>query len=496
MGLSAAMFLSANSAARVVSLDLVNHSVAVSHLKSNIPNRFIFILGDSAQELPRLQESLAELGIEDFDGCDLIMIDGDYSQEGPLRELRLLRDFSKIHTRLLIDDCHTDENLQCNHARTSSVLAAISDGMINSVSSFAVPRMDSLNFSTSAILGPPTKPLACWCEARYDGVVTDEPQVLPREHSERHKEHEIMASGMRELTSPEITNSSSDVYVFSHVPKTAGSSFQQDFLAALSGTSKVCQHGKWWEHDFRRVLKGESSCKVVSGVVNLPSILSISPNAKVAILLRSPVTHTISCFEHLRRIANVDVKIAIEEHLQLIPKYTSWLAGQAFVDSDEIPVGNYRVKFDGGQSGKLGHAPPERVWVQWESTVEGSVTQSIQRLKRLWFVGITEWYHESFCLLLYQIGKYDWDFCDCSSTVRKTSLLRRGKETSGGSETPALSELNVLPSTRYNFTQAMLKGMHSERKRDELIYGFAQNLFIFRIEKAQADLNSIFLCDQ
>ena len=496
MGLSAAMFLSANSAARVVSLDLVNHSVAVSHLKSHIPNRFIFILGDSAQEIPRLQESLAELGIEDFDGCDLIMIDGDYSQEGPLRELRLLRDFSKIHTRLLIDDCHTDENLQCNHARTSSVLAAISDGMINSVSSFAVPRMDSLNFSTSAILGPPTNPLACWCEARYDGVVTDEPQVLPREHSERHKEHEIMASGMRELTSPEITNSSSDVYVFSHVPKTAGSSFQQDFLAALSGTSKVCQHRKWWEHDFRRVLKGESSCKVVSGVVNLPSILSISPNAKVAILLRSPVTHTISCFEHLRRIANVDVKIAIEEHLQLIPKYTSWLAGQAFVDSDEIPVGNYRVKFDGGQSGKLGHAPPERVWVQWESTVEGSVTQSIQRLKRLWFVGITEWYHESFCLLLYQIGKYDWDFCDCSSTVRKTSLLRRGKETSGGSETPALSELNVLPSTRYNFTQAMLKGMHSERKRDELIYGFAQNLFIFRIEKAQADLNSIFLCDQ
>ena len=82
--------------------------------------------------------------------------------------------------------------------------------------------------------------------------------------------------------------------------------------------------------------------------MNLPSILSISPNAKVAILLRSPVTHTISCFEHLRRIANVDVKIAIEEHLQLIPKYTSWLAGQAFVDSDEIPVGNYRVKFDGG----------------------------------------------------------------------------------------------------------------------------------------------------
>ena len=97
---------------------------------------------------------------------------------------------------------------------------------------------------------------------------------------------------------------------------------------------------------------------------------------------------------------------------------------------------------------------------------------ALTRLNNLFWIGITEHYDASICLLSYQLGQFDSTRCNCSGTLVKPG--NRGA-----------SLKHRLPD---------LRDVYKRTYQDTVLYQRAYELFLLRIHTAESDVGSPILC--
>jgi len=159
-GHSSALFLEANPIAVVISLDLFDaHPESLKLFNEMFPGRFFFFVGDSAQTIPMLNDLLR--GKLPSGGpllCDLISVDGG-GQDG--REFLAWLPHTHSSTRVVVDDCHTVLEAQCNHARSYGMKQMETEAVMSHVTSFQAQRGDTSVHVRNSLN-------SCWCEAFYN----------------------------------------------------------------------------------------------------------------------------------------------------------------------------------------------------------------------------------------------------------------------------------------------------------------------------------------
>jgi hypothetical protein len=274
----------------------------------------------------------------------------------------------------------------------------------------------------------------------------------------------------------------SEIFVFSHLPKAAGTSAQADFMRILGESQKVqsrrmivCQKGERWGPLFQKRVSGNSDCNIVGGEVNIPTIRSVKPDAKIGMMMRSPFLHSISALNHLNRhVAPVKSTLDVEDlvqrlQLKSIPQYQYWLAGKSFQNITVAERVSLRYRAKNGRQFEPG--------IQWISPSKYPVEQSFMVVKSLWWVGIVESYEASMCLLMYQVGTIKRNTCSCA--VRGNLRFSR-KNTNRNS---------------LSFSTSQLKKIWNLRSGDEVLYASAELLFRSRVQKAEKILCYKILCD-
>ena len=272
-----------------------------------------------------------------------------------------------------------------------------------------------------------------------------------------------------------------DIFVFSHVPKAAGTSATHDFQHILqestqlgNGTNIACNDSFVYQRytkEFRDSVAGKSICNIVAGEVNVPSIRESNPAARIGMMIRSPIMHTISALDHLDRQhrlgGSLDVEHMVETlDLKAVPRFTSWLTGYSFsVQWKKNITLSLRIKGENTSTER-------RSGIQWQSVKEGTVKESFSVLKGLWWFGVVEYYQESMCLLRFQSGTFDQTKCACEDKRTKR---------------------NVLPKKLF-LPSGLVQRMWTARKRDEHLYALAVNLFLERVARAEKELGFKFLC--
>lgn len=106
----------------------------------------------------------------------------------------------------------------------------------------------------------------------------------------------------------------------------------------------------------------------------------------------------------------------------------------------------------------------------------------IEMLNEFWFVGVTGFYAESFCLLLWKLGKWDMEKCSCSKEVRGTETHHdHGVDHS---------------LTAENFPEELRKGFWDRNIHEQEVYLCALKIFLKAANKAQEkDVSVDVLCD-
>ncbi len=121
MGTSAAIVLSSNPSARVISFDLLQFAIthaAVHYLHATFPGRLSMVRGDSRSTIARFAALHPEVA------CDVIFVDGGHSTEIALSDFRQFRELAHSETKVIADDMQSDGNV------ASAWGVAIAEGLI------------------------------------------------------------------------------------------------------------------------------------------------------------------------------------------------------------------------------------------------------------------------------------------------------------------------------------------------------------------------------
>ena len=120
MGTSAAIALSSNPRALVISFDLLQFAIthaAVQYLHATFPGRLSMVRGDSRSTIARFAALHPEVK------CDVIFVDGGHSTEIALSDFRQFRELAHSETKVIADDMQ-------NGDVAAAWAAAIAEGLI------------------------------------------------------------------------------------------------------------------------------------------------------------------------------------------------------------------------------------------------------------------------------------------------------------------------------------------------------------------------------
>lgn len=263
-----------------------------------------------------------------------------------------------------------------------------------------------------------------------------------------------------------LTNSTSPdtpLYVFSHIPKVGGTSFEVDFRQLLRRAigARPCEPVKAYFrfNGLLPLLRAEPharSCNVVSAEVNLRTLRTHATNhTKVLMLFRNPLLLRVSIAEH----ANRDQPGGLKQAFPASPydrysRYFGWLEGPCC--GKEL-----KTSFNSSEQHRL------------------ALDRAVRSISDLDFVGITDFYVTTICLLLYDLGEFDAKGCQCP---RPATGRYAG------------SQRNVKGGT-LSFNQDELKRIGAANGLDALLYAHALELFRRRVQAAEDALGLRFFCE-
>ena len=231
---------------------------------------------------------------------------------------------------------------------------------------------------------------------------------------------------------------SGELLIHFHIPKTGGTTFHFLFDKTNCGHRP---HGVKNVYDVIETFdKDRNLCgffsQEFSSYTNLSNSLRHSTNkAKLLVLFRTPLSHVLSAVGHMTR-KRIDACSGIQRAM-----------------SKECTF----YKLDNIQTTYLG---------------QRDLAAALQNLENLFWIGITEHYDASICLLSYQLGQFNPSKCNCTGTLVKPG--NRG-----------INIRHSLPDIREVSKLTNL---------DSILYERAYEIFLKRVYNAEKKLGFPILC--
>ena len=254
-------------------------------------------------------------------------------------------------------------------------------------------------------------------------------------------------------------------YVFSHIPKAAGSSFEKFLMNSNNTGLKFCGPRKTffrWGGEVEAALKAripERDCQIISSEINYYTITSISHIHSVRIMtfFRDPLTLWTSRVDNSYRANR---------------KYDGKISPASYLEqrlSEDANVGSIYLHWLTGEV--IGKGFANRT---------GGLQLALDLLDNTWFIGVVEYYDISICLFTFQIGKYDHQRCSC-----------HGNESHGHQK----KKENVLKS-QVEYRQPHLQRVSvTIHPLDKVIYSAVLKVFFKRLLQAERDSGHMMICD-
>ncbi len=302
-----------------------------------------------------------------------------------------------------------------------------------------------------------------------------------------------------------------------HIPKTAGMTIRKTLPNFLNIREckiyPLCKDEKKWRNDNSKKLisylnsakKNKTKCNFISMELlrkqgQLIDIDSYEDNIYLFTFLREPQQQTISSIVHdvkMNRFKGFDLTKIINFKLNksdFINRknsgyslyngnfQTNRLINQLdFKNNFSIPnLGSCKNNFY--LNTKLDFQKLEKIKLHIEDTFN--------------FIGITEYFHESLCLLLYDLyTKYEYsklsmneitNFCNIKCNERTNTQKTRIKKFHDSLSTNIFNNHFISPSD--------LKKIHSLNKIDQIIYSYSLNKFLSEIFELEKKLNISIIC--
>lgn len=316
-----------------------------------------------------------------------------------------------------------------------------------------------------------------------------------------------------------------------HIPKTAGQSLYRDLPAAAN-----CSHvlprfgynrGRHRRHllsrgkrrpkvdvayapdtyagEMKGLLENEGYDKSGCNVYHAEGLWEIADDfrvvwphasARVVTLLRDPTLHVVSLYEHNRNSGFDTRRMTYTGKRQ--PTLTQWL--EIAIAGNTTQIGTQHNPFNmqtARLSGSRGKARRTSLGVYprkgdlYRDELKHDLKLALRRVRvDAWFVGLTEFYSESLCLLQELATGHLGPQCTCSSTGGRIN-------SDPSSPSLTLAESHNRHHARYDdhvYTGAELKLIGDATRLDRLLHGAAVARFTHQLADAERRHNVQILC--
>lgn len=305
-----------------------------------------------------------------------------------------------------------------------------------------------------------------------------------------------------------------------HIPKTAGQSLYRDLPTTINCSSIVPRFGygerrrlsrgkrhpkgdvRWapdtYSGEMEGLLRNEgydrTGCNLyhAEGLWDIADDFLVVGGAKVVTLVRDPLTHVLSLYEHNRNSGFDTRRMTFTGQKQ--PSLEQWLQIAVARNTTQLGTQHNPLNMQTTRlSATRGSTKRQRLGVYprkaelYRDELKPDLDLALRHVQQdAWFVGITEFYRESLCLLReLALGTLPPE-CRCSSTSRRR---RRG----GGD----LTETHNRHHSRYDdrtFTGAEVSLISAATRLDRLVYGAALARFTAHLFQTEQRYNVHILC--
>ncbi|KAJ8599103.1 hypothetical protein CTAYLR_008876 [Chrysophaeum taylorii] len=339
----------------------------------------------------------------------------------------------------------------------------------------------------------------------------------------------VVASAV--FASASAQDSASFLYLL-HIPKTAGQSLYRDLPTAvncsrvlprfgfehrqqrdarrLSVGKKRPKHNVRWAPDTYKgemvgLLRSEGYDRTGCNLFHAEGVWEIADDfrkvppgkpARVITMLRDPTLHAISLYEHNRNSGFDTRRMTHTNGAQ--PSLAEWL--EIAIAGNTTQLGTQHNPFNmqtARLSGSRGETRRKRLGVYprkgdlYRDELRPDLGLALRHLRDAWFVGVTEFYRESLCLLRDLASHALPPECECPST--RARKRQRGHL----DELPPLSETHNRHHARYDdrvYAGAELKLIADATRLDRILHGAAMTRFTHQLLETERRYDVTILC--
>jgi hypothetical protein len=244
--------------------------------------------------------------------------------------------------------------------------------------------------------------------------------------------------GVSTLDLIDSIDSTGELLIHFHIPKTGGTAFH--FLFDKTNCGFKCHGVKNAYKIISYFDSNREQCgffsQEFSNYGELLNSLSPDSTAKMLVFFRTPMSHVISAIGHMKRKRLpdcYDIKSSLSD------------------DCKFYQLNNMQTTIMGNRD----------------------INVAIQNVRSLFWIGITEHYDASICLLSYQLGQFDNHKCNCTGKLVKP--MNRG--------------------ARFEYSVSDLGEVSKATDLDSILYQEAYKIFLLRIHHAEKILGYDILCE-
>ena len=328
-----------------------------------------------------------------------------------------------------------------------------------------------------------------------------------------------------------VARSEAEFVYLLHIPKTAGQSLSRDLPLAINCTRQLPRFGyerkqgrrrlsrgrrrpkpdvRWAPDTYRSEMRGllesegydRNGCNVyhAEGVYEIAEDFSDLGKTRVVTLLRDPTAHLLSLYEHNRNSGFETRKIDFTNRQQ--PTLEQWLQIALARNTTQLGTQHNPLNMQTTRlSGSRGHTTRTTLGVYprkrdlYRDELKPNLSLALRHVRDdAWFVGLTEFYKESLCLLRELALGHLPPECRCPSS---SIIMKEEEDRRRLGRLPPLKETFNRHHSRYedrSVTAAELKLIGAATRLDRIVHGAALARFTDHLLDAEKRHKAQILC--